>query len=523
MAKPPPTGIRIPRAPAPVRKARTGIEGFDEITFGGLPHGRPTLICGTAGSGKTLFGIEFLLRGAVEFNEPGVVITFEEMPHELARNVASLGMDLDALTQEKKLVVDYVHIERSEIEEAGEYDLEGLFLRLGAAIDSIGAKRVLIDTLDALFAALSDQFVVRSELRRLFRWLKDRGVTAVITAERGDGALTRHGLEEYVSDCVILLDNRVIERVGTRRLRVVKYRGSAHGSDEYPFLIGTGGFSVLPLSSVALDHEAPKKRISSGIAGIDEMLEGKGFYKGSTILVSGTAGTGKSSIAAHFANGVCKGGGKCLYLAFEEGPKQILRNMASIGMDLGQWVDRKRLVFNATRPTQLGLELHFALLHKQVNELRPDAVIIDPISNFAMIGDYMQVKAMLMRMVDFLKSRQVTCLITSLTEGGEALERTEAGISSLVDTWLLLRDTEHEGERTGRLYVLKSRGMAHSKRVREFQITHQGIKVADAGDEVIGAEAGASRVAKNEVERVTTAMSRRTPTSRSSMASGKRG
>jgi circadian clock protein KaiC len=358
MAKPPSTGGRIPHAPAPVRKAQTGIEGFDEITFGGLPYGRPTLVCGTAGSGKTLFGIEFLLRGAVQFNEPGVLITFEEMPHELARNVASLGMDLDALTRDKKLVVVV-----GEIEEAGEYDLEGLFLRLGAAIDGIGAKRVLLDTLDALFAALSDQFIVRSELRRLFRWLKDRGVTAVITAERGNGALTRHGLEEYVSDCVILLDNRVIEQVGTRRLRVVKYRGSAHGSDEYPFLIRAGGFSVLPLSSVALDHEAPSERMSSGISGLDEMLEGKGFYKGSTILVSGTAGTGKSSIAAHFVHGVCKGGGKCLYLAFEEGPKQILRNMASIGIDLGQWVDRKRLIFNATRPTQLGLELHLALLH----------------------------------------------------------------------------------------------------------------------------------------------------------------
>jgi circadian clock protein KaiC len=419
-------------------------------------------------------------------------------------------MDLDALTLGKKLVVDYIHLERSEIEEAGEYDLEGLFLRLGAAIDSIGAKRVLIDTLDALFAGLANEFVVRAELRRLFRWLKDRGVTAVITAERGNGGLTRHGLEEYVSDCVILLDTRVVNQIGTRRLRVVKYRGSAHGSDEYPFLIGAGGFSVLPLSAIGLDHEASTQRVSSGIAGVDEMLEGKGFYQGSTILVSGTAGTGKSSVAAHFANAICKGGGKCLYLAFEEGPKQILRNMASIGLDLGQWVDRERLVFNAARPTQLGLEMHLALFHKQVNELRPDAVIIDPISNFGMIGEHLQVKAMLMRIVDFLKSRRVTCLITSLTEGGEALERTDAGISSLVDTWLLLRDIEHRGERDRCLYVLKSRGMAHSKEVREFRITHRGIQVGAARTDPAGIRARSPRAAPDASGPVRMATSRST-------------
>lgn len=523
MTKQPAAGRRSPQAPPTVEKARTGIDGFDEITLGGLPRGRPTLICGTAGSGKTLFGIEFLLRGAVEFDEPGVLITFEEMPHELARNVASLGMDLDALIRDKKLVVDYIHIERSEIEEAGEYDLEGLFLRLGAAIDSIGAKRVLIDTLDALFAALSNEFVVRAELRRLFRWLKDRGVTAVITAERGNGSLTRHGLEEYVSDCVILVDNRIVGEIGTRRLRVVKYRGSAHGANEYPFLIGSGGFSVLPLSSIGLEHEASTQRISSGIEGVDQMLEGKGFYKGSTILVSGTAGTGKSSVAAHFANAVCKGGGRCLYLAFEEGPKQILRNMASIGLDLGQWVDRKRLIFNATRPTQWGLELHLALLHKQVNELRPDAVVIDPISNFGMAGDHLQVKAMLMRMVDFLKSRQVTCLITNLTEGGKALEGTEAGISSLVDTWLLLRDIEQNGKRERYFYVLKSRGMAHSSHVRKFEITHRGIKLTEAEIDAAGIHAGSSRAAQDASERVSMAMSRRTPTSNASAGARKRG
>jgi circadian clock protein KaiC len=348
--------------------------------------------------------------------------------------------------------------------------------------------------------------------------LKDRRVTAVITAERGNGSLTRHGLEEYVSDCVILLDTRVVNQIGTRRLRVVKYRGSAHGSDEYPFLIGTGGFSVLPLSSIGLEHDASTQRVSSGIGGVDEMLEGKGFYKGSTILVSGTAGTGKSSVAAHFANAVCKAGGKCLYLAFEEGPKQILRNMASIGIDLGQWVRRKQLVFNAARPTQWGLELHLALFHKQVNALRPDAVIIDPISNFELIGDYLQVKAMLMRIVDFLKSRQVTCLITSLTEGGEALEGTDAGISSLVDTWLLLRGIERGAKRDRYLYLLKSRGMAHSNEMRQFWITDQGIRLADTAIDAADIHAASSHAARNAGERVRAATSHGTSNSSRSAA-----
>lgn len=522
MAKYAPNARHAARELQPISKAPTGIKGFDEITFGGLPQGRPTLVCGTAGSGKTLFGIEFLLRGTVQFAEPGVLITFEEMPHELARNVASLGMDLDALVREKKLVVDYIHLERSEIEEAGQYDLEGLFLRLGAAIDAVGAKRVLIDTLDALFAALSDEFIVRSELRRLFRWLKERGVTAVITAERGEGSLTRHGLEEYVSDCVILLDNRVIDQIGTRRLRVVKYRGSAHGSDEYPFLIGSGGFSVLPLSSTALEHEASRERVSSGIPQVDEMLEGKGFYRGSTVLISGTSGTGKSSIAAHFADAVCKAGLRCVYFAFEEGSDQILRNMTAIGLDLGQWVAQKRLIFQAARPTQWGLEMHLALIHKRINEWRPDVVVIDPISSFEMTGDNLQIRAMLMRIVDFLKGRQVTGMFTSLTGGGSLTEEVASGISSLIDTWIVLRQMERNGEHRRGFYILKSRGMAHSNRIREFVITRHGIKLSDDID-ASDIPMEPSRAAQDASERVRMAMSRGTSGRNRTAATRKRG
>src|SRR5262245_44586761 len=304
------------RAPVALDKAPTGIEGFDEITYGGLPRGRPTLVCGSAGSGKTLFGVEFLVRGATEFGEPGVFVAFEETPEELARNVRSLGFDLDALIRSGKLAADSLKIERHEVEESGEYDLEALFLRIGLAIDTVKATRVVIDTLEALFSALRNEFTVRAELRRLFQWLKERGVSAVITAERGEGTLTRHGLEEYVSDCVILLDNRVVQQAAVRRLRVVKYRGSAHGTNEYPFLIGEGGFSVLPLSSIKLAHSASTERQSSGIRELDSMLEGQGFYKGSTVLVSGTAGTGKSSLAARFAESVCESGKRCIYFAY---------------------------------------------------------------------------------------------------------------------------------------------------------------------------------------------------------------
>jgi circadian clock protein KaiC len=468
------------QAPAKLAKAVTGIEGFDDITGGGLPRGRPTLVCGSAGSGKTLFGMEFLIRGAVEAGENGALFAFEETPEELAQNVASLGFDLDALVRGGKIAADFIKIDRSEVEETGEYDLEGLFLRLGHAIDSVGAKRVFIDTIETLFSALKSEFVLRAELRRLFRWLKERGVTAVITAERGSGTLTRYGLEEYVSDCVILLDNRVVQQAAVRRLRIVKYRGTKHGTSEYPFVIGEGGFSVLPLSSINLEHNASTARQSSGIPELDEMLEGKGYYKGSTILVSGTAGTGKSTLSATFADAVCASGKRCLYFAFEEGIKQIQRNMLSIGLNLEKWVAQKRLVFHAGRPTEEGLETHLAVIGKLMKEHKPDAVIIDPITNFEMVGDNYEVKAMLMRLVDLLKQAQITCLFTSLTNGGKALEMTDMGISSLVDTWLQLRDIETNGERNRGLYVLKSRGMAHSNQIREFVITSSGIRLIDA-------------------------------------------
>jgi circadian clock protein KaiC len=472
--------LSVTRPTVALSKARTGIEGFDEITLGGLPRGRATLVCGGAGSGKTNFGLEFLVRGAAQFGEPGVVLAFEETAEELAVNAASIGFDLVDLERRGKLVVDHIQVERSEIEESGEFDLEGLFLRLGHAVDSIGAKRVLIDTPEALFASLPNEFILRSEMRRLFRWLKDRGLTAVITAERGvEGKLTRYGLEEYVSDCVIVLDNRVVQQTSVRRLRVAKYRGSGHGLDEYPFLIGKGGFSVVPLSSIGLQHKTSSARQSSGIPGLDAMLGGKGYYRGSTVLLSGTAGTGKSSFVGHFANQVCREGGRCLYVALEEAQDQILRNMRSIGLDLRRWVARKRLLFHATRPTQHGLEMHLAVIHQLLKERRPDAVIIDPITNFDMVGSAVEVKSMLMRLVDVLKGDGITCLFTSLTGAESALESTEVGVSSLVDTWLVLRDLDSDGERHRGLSVVKSRGMAHSNQTREFLITSKGIRMAD--------------------------------------------
>ena len=459
-------------------KAPTGIAGLDEVTFGGLPRGRPTLVCGGAGSGKTLFAIEFLLRGALEFDEPGVFMAFEETEQDLAQNVSSLGFDLEDLIAQKKLAIDHVHIERSEIDETGEYDLEGLFVRLGAAIDEVGAKRVVLDTLESLFSGFSNPALLRAELRRLFRWLKDRGVTAVITGERGEGTFTRQGLEEYVSDCVILLDHRVMDQISTRRLRVVKYRGTSHGTNEYPFLIDEQGISVLPLTSLGLDHPASKERISAGVPGLDAMLGGKGYFRGSSIMISGTAGTGKSSLAAHFADATCRRGERCLLLAFEESPAQILRNMGSIGLDLQRWIDQGLLRIESSRPMLFGLEMHLVHIHKRVKEFEPRVVILDPISNFTASGSVAQAEAMLVRLIDFLKTREVTAMLVNLT--ADVGEAKGSGISSLIDTWVLLHDIQVGAEHRRVLHVLKSRGMQHSNQVRQFQLASNGITFAAA-------------------------------------------
>jgi circadian clock protein KaiC len=459
-----------------LKKARTGINGFDEITGGGLPAGRPTIVCGGPGCGKTMFAMEFLVRGAREFGEPGVLMTFEETSDEMTRNVESLGFGLDALVARKKLFLDYVRVEPSEIQETGEYDLEGLFIRLQHAVDSIGAKRVVLDTLEAVFSGFSNTAMLRAEIRRLFRWLKDRGLTTVVTAERGEGSLTRYGLEEYVSDCVVALDHRVNDQISTRRMRIVKYRGSSHGTNEYPFLIDKKGFSVLPLSSIRLNHKVSTERISSGVQDLDTMLEGQGYYKGSSILVSGTAGSGKSTLAAHFANETCLAGKRTVYIAFEESAAQVTRNMRSVGIDLGRHMAKGLLQFCAWRPTQHGLEMHLLRIHDLVEEFKPQVVIVDPVTNLVS-ANLREVHAMLMRLLDYLKERQITALFTTQTANGGAEEQTEVGISSLTDTWILLRDLEFNGERNRCLYVLKSRGMAHSNQVREFVLRRNGVRL----------------------------------------------
>ena len=483
-----------------LEKAPTGIHGFDEVTNGGLPKGRPAIVCGGPGCGKTMFGIEFLVRGATQFDEPGVLMTFEETSEEMAQNVASLGFDLKDLAARGKLFLDFVRVEPSEIQVTGEYDLEGLFVRLEHAVKSVGAKRVVLDTVEAIFSGFSNTGLLRAEVRRLFRWLKDRGLTAVVTAEAGEKTLTRYGLEEYVSDCVILLDHRVTEELSTRRMRIVKYRGSSHGTNEYPFLIDEQGFSVLPSTSLKLDHAASNERISSGVKDLDAMLAGQGFFRGSSVMVSGTAGSGKTSLAAHFADQMCRNGQTCLYVSFEESAAQAIRNMRSLGIDLDRHVKKGLLRFEAWRPTQSGLEMHLLNIHKLVERYKPEAVIIDPVTTL-LIGADTEVHSMLTRLIDFLKTRQITALFTSLTQGGEALEHTEVGISSLIDTWILLRDLELNGERNRCLYVLKSRGMAHSHQIREFILTDHGIELIPA---YLGAGivlTGSARLAQEARER----------------------
>lgn len=483
--------------PVGVAKSRTGIAGLDEITEGGLPAGRPTLVCGAAGCGKTMLAAEFLVKGATEHAEPGVFMMFEESTEELVQNMRSLGFDLDELQRQKKLVLDYVRVERSEIEETGEYDLEGLFIRLGYAIDSIGAKRVVLDTVEALFAGVPNHAILRAELRRLFRWLKDKGVTAIITAERGESAFTRYGLEEYVADCVILLDHRIDDQVSTRRLRVVKYRGSAHGTNEYPFLIGRTGLSVLPITSLMLNHQASRERVSTGIGGLDDMLDGRGLFRGSSLLVSGAPGTGKSSIAASFVNAACARGEKAVLFAYEESESQLLRNMESIGLNLRRWVDKDLLRIESTRPTLQGLEQHLVHMYALVREFQPHTVAVDPISNLTSQRDDSGLKQTLMRLIDFLKTEGTTALFTSLTADAAPLPVTtsEVGVSSLMDSWLLLANVAVNGERTRTLQVLKSRGMPHSNQVREFVFSDKGVDLVDVclyGDQVL---TGTARIA----------------------------
>jgi len=469
--------LKASRTPLP--KTPTGIDGLDEVTGGGLPNGRTTLVCGSAGCGKTLLAMEFLVHGAVQFGEPGVCMEFEEAPEKLAANVRSMGLDLRELVKRKKLMVDHVRVERNEIEETGEYNLDGLFIRLGHAVDAIKAKRVVLDSIETLFAGLSNAAILRAELRRLFRWLDDRNLTAIVTGERGNGTLTRHGLEEYIADCVILLDHRVNEQISTRRLRIVKYRGTAHGTDEYPYMIDDDGISVLPITSLALAHKAPTTRVSTGVSGLDEMLGGKGFYRGSSVLVSGTAGTGKSSIAARFASAACARGERCLYFAFEESPSQIIRNMRSVGVDLEPSVEKGLLHFHAVRPTSTGLEGHLAGMQKLVRKLRPDVVVVDPITSIVSVSGIYGVKSMLTRLVDFLKVQQITSVFTNLTFGNNREERTEEGISSLMDTWIVLWDGERDGRRTRGLYVVKSRGMAHSRELRELAVSRKGVDLGN--------------------------------------------
>ncbi len=486
-----------------LEKEPTGISGLDEITNGGLPRGRPTLVAGGPGSGKTVLAMEFIVKGALEYGEPGVFMSFEENEIDLTKNFASLGWDLDAMITHKQLLIDYVYVERKEIEETGEYDLEGLFIRLGSAIDEIGAKRVALDTIEALFSGFTNQGILRAELRRLFRWLKEKGVTVIVTGERGEDTITRYGLEEYVVDAVIILDHRMRDQIATRRLRVVKYRGSLHGTNEYPFLIDESGFSVLPITSLGLEHGVSNERISSGIERLDTMLGGKGYYRGSSILVSGTAGTGKTSLAAAFVDAAARRGERCLYFAFEESPKQIIRNMQSIGINLQPWADSGILKFSASRPSLYGLEMHLVTMHKQVQEFNPGVVVVDPISNLITAGTESETRSMMTRLIDFLKANQITALFTSLTLASPlgTIESSEVGISSLMDNWILLKETESNGERNRLLYVLKARGMAHSNQVREFLLTNNGIQLKDVYAGPGGVLTGSARTAQEAEEK----------------------
>jgi circadian clock protein KaiC len=479
-----------------LEKAPTGITGLDQITGGGLPLGRVTLVAGSAGAGKTLLGMEFLVAGAREYAEPGVLVSFEESAAKVALNVRSLGFDVEQLRRDGLLDVLSFQVDPAEIATSGEFDFGPLFAILEDAIERIGARRVVLDTIEVLFGAFGDDATVRSELSRLARWLEARGITAIVTGERGDKSLTRHGIEEYVTDCVILLDHRVNDEISTRRLRVVKYRGSAHGTNEYPFLISARGFVVLPVTSIALDYQASDERIPTGIARLDHMLGG-GLFRGSTLLVSGTAGTGKTSVGAHLAHAACARGERALLVLFEESPLQYLRNMRSIGLDLRPWVDAGLLRIWAARQSTFGMETHLAVLARLIEEETPAVAVLDGIAGLA--GALApEALSMVARKIDLLKTHGVTTLITALSPGDEA---STVSVSAMVDTWLLLRNVETDGERNRLLFVLKSRGTAHSNQVREFVLTDHGVELVDVYIGASGVLAGSARVAQLAAQR----------------------
>jgi circadian clock protein KaiC len=482
--------------PNQIPKCPTGIKGFDQITEGGLPKNRTTLISGSAGSGKTLWGIDFLINGALHYNEPGIFMSFEETEDELYKDVASLNLDLRGLVTQRKILLEYVLLERRDIQET-DFNLEGLLIRLEQAIDSIGAKRVVLDSIESLFAGLTDAGILRLEIKRLFRWLKGKHVTAIITGEPGKGAFTRHGLEEYISDCIILLDNRVYEQISIRRIRVIKYRGSNHGTNEYPFVIDKDGLSVIPITSAGLNQPGTKKRVSTGIPSLDKLFKGGGYTRGSTVLVSGTAGTGKTSLAAAFALERCKRGERCLFLSYEESSGQLIQNLSSIGFHLDPLIKKGLLKIVSTRPSFFGLEMHLLDLYKVIAEFQPTSVVIDPLTSLIGEGNQREIQSMVTRMIDLLKSKGITGFFTSLVSStAEKYTSGEVGVSSLIDTWIVVRELEEDaGKRRIRgLYIVKSRGMGHSSDV-------QKLILSDGGIALIAMDAAAGHTKTKEVNK----------------------
>ena len=483
----------------PLPKAPTGVRGLDEITGGGLPMGRSTLVTGGAGCGKTLLGVQFLVAGAREYGEPGVLVTFEESAEKITANFASLGFDLDGLLKDELLVIYAFQAEPTEVIGTGEFDFEPLFLLLDEAINRVGARRVMLDSIESLFGMFKASAIVRAELGRLFRWLEDRAVTAIVTGEPGDNdSLTRYGIEEYVSDCVIALDHRSQNEVSTRRLRVVKYRGSAHETNEYPFLISARGFTVLPITTVTLDYGAPEERISTGVARLDHMLSG-GLFRGSTVLVSGSAGTGKTTLGAHLIDAACARGERALLIMHEESADEVIRNMRSVGVDLRRWAEAGLLRIWAVRPTEFGLENHLAIVSGLLAEHEPAVAVVDGTASLLGGAARSDVTSMLARTFHLFKARGITAMATILTDGD--VVDTTVGVSSRADTWLLLRNVESNGERNRLLFVLKSRGSAHSNQVREFLLTDHGIEVVDVYVGPAGMMTGSARLTQETRER----------------------
>ena len=480
----------------------TGVKGLDDVLGGGIPQGHAMLLVGKPGTGKSILSMEYLLHGIELHKENGVYISFEESEKQIISNAASFGWKFEEMVKKNKLAISYIDMQPEQMRTVGDYDLSALILRVKGAIKKVNARRVVIDGINNLLSTFDDERIIRSDLLRLIREIKEVNATIFITGERGHDSWSKMGFEEYLADGLMHLDNRTDGNYQTREIQVVKCRGINHYTGKSPFIINSEGMSIRPLITADFDYKVLKSRVSTGIADIDNMLGGKGLYRGSTVYITGPSGAGKTSISSSFANGACSRGERALFLAFEESSDQIIRNMKSIGLSLDKWVNEKLLYFYTARATTNSLEGHLDNIMTMVREVEPTCVVLDPISAFRPIANENETKLMLIRLNDYLRARKITTVFTALSSDGEYSEHADVQLSSIADTWIVVRIMDYKGERNNVMQLMKSRGMSHSRQMKEMYFTGNGLKLQNVYQGPEGVLTGAARIGQEKYEKL---------------------